>query len=80
MDFCSCPLPVPCPTGSTDSSGTKPAPPQPLSCSRVPFTPGPLFLLSASHLPVLAWMSMVALDREEEGPCGDGDLAFPTFI
>lgn len=43
-----------CPTGSADGSDTKPALPQPLSCSRVSFTPGPFFLLSESHLPMLA--------------------------
>lgn len=69
-----------CPTGSTGGNDTKPVLPQLLRCSRVSFTPGPLFLLLASHLPVIAWVSMVALDREEWRLSGDGDLSFPTFI
>lgn len=69
-----------CATGSADGSGTKPVLPQPLSCSKVSFTPLPLFLLLPSHLSVLAWMSMVALDRGKWRPCGNGDLTFPNFI
>jgi len=80
MGIDSYPSLVLCPTGSADGSDTNPSLPQPLSLSKVSRTPHPLLLLSASHLPMLAWMSMVALDREEWRPCGDDDLSFPTFI
>lgn len=62
-----------CPTGNADGGDIKPALFQPLSRFRVSFPPGSLF-------PILAWINMVALDREEWRCCGHGNLAIPTFI